>query len=139
MDPSQILQKATYPLQTFFSFFIIFTFQIFMIFVFPFSLTWDLMGVKISKHYLFCSFGPISTKLCDKYVDHRRIQAITFLAICQKLKILGHFGIFVIPRYCSYSFHSMSAKLYEDICYYCGIQTITFQGNQPTFKNFAAL
>ncbi len=36
--------------------------------------------------------------------------------------------------YPSYSFHPMSAKLYEDIGYHGGIQAITFLGNQPNFN-----
>ena len=42
------------------------------------------------------NFHPISTKLYCKYmyVGHEGISAMTFLAICQELKILWHFEIF---------------------------------------------
>ncbi len=46
------------------------------------------MGAKISKRYLSHNFDPISPKLYDKYDCHVGIQAVTFLAICQKIKIL---------------------------------------------------
>ena len=52
------------------------------------------MGAKISKRYFSHTFNSISTKLYDKYDSHGGIQAITFLALCQKLKILWHFEIF---------------------------------------------
>ena len=42
-------------------------------------------------------------------------------------------------RVSSYSFHPMSAKLYEDIGYYSRIQAVTFLGNRSSFKNFVAL
>ena len=58
-----------------------------------FSLTWDPMVAKFSKRYFSHSFGLISTKLYDKYVIHGKIEAIIFLSICQKLKILWHFKI----------------------------------------------
>ncbi len=54
----------------------------------------------------------------------REYRLITFLAICQKLKILWRFEIFlthnnigleISKRYSPYSFHPMSDKLYEDI------------------------
>ncbi len=37
---------------------------------FLFSLTWDHIRAKISKHYFSHSFGLISTKRYDKYVTH---------------------------------------------------------------------
>ncbi len=43
----------------------------------------------------------------------------------------------ISKRY-SYSFHSMSAKFYEDIGYHGGIQVVTFFGNRPSFTNFVA-
>ena len=46
---------------------------------------------RFSKHYSFNSFHQISTKLHTKYHNQGLIQAITFCAICQKLKILWHF------------------------------------------------
>ena len=45
----------------------------------------------------------------------------------------------ISKRYSSYSFHPMSAKRYEDIGYYGGIQVITFLGNRLSFKNFVTL
>ena len=48
-------------------------------------------------------------------------------------------GLEISRRYFSYSFHLMSAKLYEGISYHGGIQAITFLGNRPSFKNFVAL
>ncbi len=50
-----------------------------------------------------------------------------------------HMGLKVSQCCCFYSFHQISAKLYEDIGCHSGIQTITFLGNRPGFKNFAAL
>ena len=103
------------------------------------------MRAKISKRYFSHCFRTISTKLYDKYVTGSHgIQAITFLAICRKLKILWHFeqdhmGLEISKRYYSYSFHPMSAKLYEDVDYHGGIQAITFLGNRPSFTNFGAL
>ena len=40
------------------------------------------MRAKISKPYFSHIFGPILTKLYDKYVSHGGIKAVTFLAIC---------------------------------------------------------
>ena len=48
-------------------------------------------------------------------------------------------GLEISKRFSSYSFHLMSAKLYEDISYHGGIQAITFLGNWPSFKNVVAL
>ena len=43
-------------------------------------------------------------------------------------------GLEISKRYFSYSFYSMSAKLYEDIGYHGGIQAIIFfLGNRPGF------
>ena len=50
-----------------------------------------------------------------------------------------HMGLEISKRFSSYSFHLMSAKLYKDISYHGGIQTITFFGNRPSFKNFVVL
>ena len=45
-------------------------------------------------------------------------------------------GLEMSKRYFSYSFHLMSAKLYEDIGYHGGIEAITFLGNWPSLKFF---
>ena len=50
-----------------------------------------------------------------------------------------HMGLEILNRYSSYSFHSMSAKLYEDIDYQGGIQAVTILCNRPRFKKFVAL
>ncbi len=47
----------------------------------------------------------------------------------------GPYGLEISKRFSSYSFHLMSAKLYEDIGYHGGIQAITFIANWPSFKN----
>ncbi len=79
---------------------------------------------RFSKHYSFNSFHQISTKLHTSIIIGVNIGYYFFLAVCQKLKILWHFQIFVntgpygagiSKRYSSYSFHLMLAKLYEDI------------------------
>ncbi len=73
---------------------------------------------------------------------------LLFLAICQKLKILWHFEIFltqdyigleISKRYSSHNFHPMSVKRYEDIGYYGGIQAMISLGNRPIFKYFLTL
>ncbi len=48
-------------------------------------------------------------------------------------------GLEISQRYSSYSFHPISAKLYEDIGSHSGIQAVTFLGNRPSFKNVVAL
>ncbi len=48
-------------------------------------------------------------------------------------------GLEISKRFSSYSYHLMSAKLYEDISYHGGIQAITFHGNWPSFKKIMAL
>ncbi len=48
-------------------------------------------------------------------------------------------GLEISKRYFSYSFHPMSAKLYEDIGDHGGIQAVTFLGNQPSYKHFVTL
>ncbi len=50
-----------------------------------------------------------------------------------------HMGPDISKRYSSYSFHPMSAKLYEDIGCHSGIQAITFLGSRLSFINFVAL
>ncbi len=40
---------------------------------------------------------------------------------------------------CWYSFHTISAKLYQDISYHGGIQAIAFVGNRLSVKSFVAL
>ncbi len=44
-------------------------------------------------------------------------------------------GLEMSKRYFSYTFHPISAKLYESIGYHGGIQASTFPGNWPSFKN----
>ncbi len=44
-----------------------------------------------------------------------------------------------ISKLYSHSFHSISAKLYEDIGYQRGIQAVTFLGNLPSYKRFVTL
>ncbi len=48
-------------------------------------------------------------------------------------------GLGISKRYSSYSFHPISAKLYEDIGHHRGVQTVTFLANQPSFTNCVAL
>ncbi len=48
-------------------------------------------------------------------------------------------GLEISKRYSSYSFHSMSTKLYEHIGCHGGIQSIAFLGNRPTLKNCGTL
>ncbi len=45
-------------------------------------------------------------------------------------------GLEISRRYFSYTFDPISAKHYDDIAYYGGIQAITFRGNWPRFKSF---
>ncbi len=52
------------------------------------------MGLEISKRYSSYSFHPMADKLYENVGYHGGIQAITFLAIGQILKILWHFVIF---------------------------------------------
>ena len=79
----------------FFFFLVDFLFSFFSIFFFFVFVNMGPMGAKISKCYFSHNFDPIATKLYDKYDSHGGIQAITFVAICQKLKILSYFEIFV--------------------------------------------
>ncbi len=51
--------------------------------------------LRFSKHYSSPNFHPILSKIYSRHHIHGAIQAITFLAICQKLKKLWHFEIFV--------------------------------------------
>ncbi len=51
--------------------------------------------LRFSKQYSFNGFHQISTKLNTKYHNQEIIQTITFLAICQRLKILWHFETFI--------------------------------------------
>ena len=97
---------------------------------------------RILKHYSFNGFYQISTTLHTKYHNQGLIQAISFLAICQQLKLLWHLEIFlntgpcgagISKRYSSQSFLLMSAKLYEDIWlpwqnmgYYYSSQSVKF-------------
>ncbi len=46
-----------------------------------------------------------------------------------------HMGLEISKGCSSYSVYLISAKLYEDIDYHCGIQGITFLDNWPCFKN----
>ncbi len=48
-------------------------------------------------------------------------------------------GVKISKRYSSYSFHPTSAKLYEDIGYQSGTQTVAIRGNRPRFTNFVTL
>ena len=48
-------------------------------------------------------------------------------------------GLEISKRFSSYSFHLITAKLYENISYHGGMQTVTFLGNRPSIKNFVAL
>ena len=49
-----------------------------------------------------------------------------------------HMGLEISKHYSYYSFHLMSDKLYQDIGYHGGTQTITFVANRPS-KNFVIL
>ncbi len=56
--------------------------------------------LRFSKGYCSPSFQSISTKFYRKYVGHEGIQAVTlfwrkFAKICENLKFLWHFVIFV--------------------------------------------
>ncbi len=110
-------------LQTIFSFFKIFYFHIFTIFI-SISLTWDPNGAKISKHYFSHNFDPISTKFMTNMIVMGEYRLLLFLAICQKIIFYGtlkffltqdHMQLEISKGYFSYSFHLMLAKLYEDI------------------------
>ena len=142
MDPGQILWKNTYSpyLRTGAFFFFSKILITFFFFFFGF-VNMGPYGIQhLKKRYFSHSFKPISTKLYDKCDSHGGIQAVSFLSICQKLKISWHFEIFVqdymgleiSKRYSSHSFHPIQAKLYEDIGYHGGIQAITFLGNRPS-------
>ncbi len=47
-----------------------------------------------------------------------------------------HTGLQISKRYPSYSFHLISAKLYEDIGYHGVIQAANFLDTQSTFTTF---
>ena len=49
----------------------------------------------IFKPLLLSQFSFDSFKLYTKYPNHGAVQALTFLAICQTLKKLWHFEIFL--------------------------------------------
>ena len=51
--------------------------------------------LRFSKRYSFNSFHQISTKRHTKYHNQGLIWVISVLTICQKLKILWHFEIFI--------------------------------------------
>ena len=93
-------------------FFKIFYFQTFTIF-FSFSLTWQPKFQNTTSPTVSVLFQPnfmISLSVTGEY------SSITFLAICQKLKILWHLEM---PKcYSSYIFYLMSDKLYEVIGYH---------------------
>ncbi len=67
--------------------------------------------------------------------------------MCQKLKLLWHFEVFVnTGPYGAENFKTLlvlqfssDVKLYEDIGRHSGIQAITFLGKRPIFINFVAL
>ena len=106
--------------------------------------------LRFSKGYSLNRFHQISTKLHTKDHNQGLIQAVTFFSDLPKIKKYGtlkflstqsHMGLEISKRYSSYSFHTKSAKLNEDIGYHGGIQlqAITFLGNRTRFKNFVAL
>ncbi len=45
----------------------------------------------------------------------------------------------MLQRYSPYSFHPVSAKLYEDIAYHGGKSAATFFGRWPSFQNSVVL
>ncbi len=73
-------------------------------------------------------------------------RMLIFLAISPKLKIfwyfeiplnIGPYGLEISKHHYSYSFHPISAKLYEDnfaYMYLVGILAVTFLGDWPSFK-----
>ncbi len=50
-----------------------------------------------------------------------------------------HMGLEISKRYSSYSFHPMSIKLNDYICYHAWMQGIAFHGIWPSVKSFVAL
>ena len=82
----------------------------------------------IFKTLLLSQFSFYSSKLYTRYPKHGAIQAITFLAICQKLKtkygILKFFltqdHVWLEISKCSFShnFHWRPAKPYQNIGYH---------------------
>ena len=105
--------------------------------------------LRFSKHYSFNSFHQTSTERYTKYHNPGVIYDIVFFFRSARnskyygtLKCLltqDHMGLEMSKCYSSYSFRPMSAKFYEGISYYGGIQDITFLGNRPSSKHFVAL
>ncbi len=98
---------------------------------------------RVSKHYSFNIFHQILTKLHTKYPNLGLMQAITFFWQSAKnekkigtLKFFStqdRMGLEISKRFSSYSFYLMSAKLYEDISYHGGIQTVAFVWQSAKF------
>ncbi len=120
----------------FFSFFKIFTFQILKIlflcsYVGPY-------GSKISKRCSFYNFYLTRTNLYDKKGSHEGISMFwrfvlpkieTCYGILNFFRNMGAYRARIFKSYFSYSFHPISAKLYEDFDYHGRIQAITYLGN----------
>ncbi len=91
--------------------------------LFKFSLTWDPMIAKISKGYFSHSFGPISTKLHDKYVrGWRYFQTENCMVLGIFILTQDYMGLEISKHYFDLQFSLISARLYNDIVYHVGIQ-----------------
>ncbi len=92
---------------------------------------------NFKKRYFSHSFHPISAKLYDKQVGHRRYRLLLFLSffllffffltMCQKLLKLWHFemclnkGLYGAANFKTLllpQFNQMWSKLYKDIAYH---------------------
>ena len=91
------------------------------------ALWWKISNVTIFKTLLLSQFSSDSSNLCTMYVNHGAMQAITFWAICQKLKKNGtlnwiwtqdHIQLEIPKCYFSHNFHWRPSKLSDNIGYH---------------------
>ena len=105
-------------------------------------------GSKISKRCSFYNFYLTRTNLYDKKGSHEGISMF-WRFVLPKLKHVMAFWFFfrnmgayrtgILKSYSSYSFHPISAKLYEDFDYHGRIQAITYLGNWQSLKKLMTL
>ena len=104
--------------------------------------------LRFSKRYSFNNFH-LSSKLDSKYHNQGLTYRLLFFGdlptITKKYGTLNffltqdHIELEVSKCYFFYSFNQVWSKLYGDIAYHGGMQTITFLGNRPIYKKIVAL
>ena len=119
-------------------------------FRFPYIITWSIWEQKFQT-LLLSQLPMISPQFSSNFIQAGNQGGGAYRVLLSwrsaKLKTFGalkffkaqeHMGLGISKRY-SYSFHLISATLYEDIEYHSRIRAVPFLGSRPSIKKIVAL